>query len=59
MLKLVRQSIRLGVFWMAICASLGGMLVYTKASLEILLADYIAEPAGKSAPVQQPRPRAQ
>lgn len=45
MLKFVRQTVRLGVLWMAICTSLAGTLVYTKSSLEILLADYIAAEA--------------
>ena len=59
MLKLARQTLRLGVFWVAICASVGGMLGYTKSSLEVLLADYITEQSVKAPAAQPPRVRAQ
>lgn len=41
--KTLRQMLNLGAFWIAVCASLAGMLTYTKAGLEAVFADEFAE----------------
>lgn len=59
MMKFIRDGVRLGVFWVAICTSLAGMLIYTKSGLEVLLADFIAEQSTQKPPAGQPRFRTQ
>ena len=55
LLKILRQAVRLSVFWVAICTSLAGMLTYTKSGLEVLLADVINAPPTKSQPARAQR----
>jgi|KBSMisStandDraft_5_1062788.scaffolds.fasta_scaffold8155645_1 hypothetical protein len=43
MIKVLKQTAKLGIFWVAICSSVAGALFYTKSGLEIVFADAIAE----------------
>jgi len=43
MIKVLKQTAKLGIFWVAICSSVAGALFYTKTGLETVFADAIAE----------------
>lgn len=46
--KTLRQLLNLGIFWVAVCASLAGMLTYTKAGLEAVFADLALQQASRA-----------
>ncbi len=62
-LQAFNQTMRLGVLWVAVCASLVLAVGYTKSSLETLLGDHLASPAATASPAKaaapQPLTRAQ
>lgn len=43
MIKFLNQTAKLSLFWVAICSSVAGALLYTKSNLESVFADTLAE----------------
>lgn len=39
----MKQTAKLSLFWVAICSSVAGALIYTKSNLEAVFADALAE----------------
>lgn len=57
-IKLLRQLLHLGVLWVAACASLVGMLAYTKTGIETLIAEQQSPRPQKSAATSSPAAQA-